>query len=491
MRFRSYRIMFIIVCVVVIGSGTSAKGVEYTVSLLPLDANVQVSSTDGVNFGGNSFGDERHAITLDSKLENLMDLNPEGYRSSGIVNVSADHQVGWANEADIFIGQRATLWNGTAETAVDLHPDRFQYSGAVDMSGDHQIGNGFLQNGLRTTALLWNGTAESVVELTPPGFWNSVARAISGDSQVGHIVPNPPNAIPRAALWHGTAESYIDLHPAGYRYSDAFGVSGDVQVGVGDPSGGVLGEQHALMWRGTAESFVDLHPEQFDFSIARDVAGDVIVGAVFRNDFPEEAFAWHGTAEGAINLHSYLEVIGADYTYSSAFSVTDDGTIYGWTNGHIAIWTPIADGDFDQSGQFDLVDILLLFEQIQSEDPDLDYDLDDDAQVTSTDLHVWIKGLRKTWIGDADLDGEFNTSDLVAVFQAGNFEKSDLLADWSQGDWNGDGAFNTSDLVAAFQDGGFERGPREAVVAVPEPNSILVFMVGLMASCIRGRRLTF
>ncbi|MCA9212206.1 MAG: hypothetical protein KDB27_04000 [Planctomycetales bacterium] len=74
------------------------------------------------------------------------------------------------------------------------------------------------------------------------------------------------------------------------------------------------------------------------------------------------------------------------------------------------------------------------------------------------------------WIGDADLNGEFNSGDLVAVFQAKEYE--DIFqgnSTWATGDWNGDGDFTTSDLVFAFQDGGYEKGLRPA--AVPEPSA--------------------
>ncbi|MEZ6119653.1 MAG: hypothetical protein R3C28_24230 [Pirellulaceae bacterium] len=47
-------------------------------------------------------------------------------------------------------------------------------------------------------------------------------------------------------------------------------------------------------------------------------------------------------------------------------------------------------------------------------------------------------------------------SDLVAVFQAGEYE--DLIptnSAFDEGDWNGDGEFTTADLVTAFQAGTF------------------------------------
>ncbi|MCA9172643.1 MAG: hypothetical protein KDB23_33490, partial [Planctomycetales bacterium] len=55
-------------------------------------------------------------------------------------------------------------------------------------------------------------------------------------------------------------------------------------------------------------------------------------------------------------------------------------------------------------------------------------------------------------VGDANLDGIFNSADIVQIFQAGKYElTTDGAASWSQGDWNGDGLFITSDLVFAFQ----------------------------------------
>ena len=60
--------------------------------------------------------------------------------------------------------------------------------------------------------------------------------------------------------------------------------------------------------------------------------------------------------------------------------------------------------------------------------------------------------------GDANRDGRFDSSDLVAVFAAGFYESPEFDAvTWEQGDWNGDGRFTTADLIAAFQYGGYER----------------------------------
>ena len=61
-------------------------------------------------------------------------------------------------------------------------------------------------------------------------------------------------------------------------------------------------------------------------------------------------------------------------------------------------------------------------------------------------------------VGDVNGDGIFNSSDLVAVFQAGHYE--DGIHDNSshtEGDWNRDREFDSSDLVLAFQLGLYEQ----------------------------------
>lgn len=59
--------------------------------------------------------------------------------------------------------------------------------------------------------------------------------------------------------------------------------------------------------------------------------------------------------------------------------------------------------------------------------------------------------------GDTNLDGHFNSADLVRVFQAGEYEDEVFAnSSWDEGDWNGDKEFNSSDLIAAFINGEYE-----------------------------------
>ena len=80
-------------------------------------------------------------------------------------------------------------------------------------------------------------------------------------------------------------------------------------------------------------------------------------------------------------------------------------------------------------------------------------------------------------IGDANLDGVFDSRDLVSVFQRGAYETGKLRG-WRWGDFNIDGVFTSSDLAFAFQDGGYEQGPRANVV--PEPTSFAILIAALI-----------
>ncbi len=138
-------------------------------------------------------------------------------------------------------------------------------------------------------------------------------------------------------------------------------------------------------------------------------------------------------------------------------------------------------GDFDGNGVLDADDIDLLASEVRRQTNLSSFDLNGDALVDSNDLRTFVDDLRQTYFGDANLDGEFNSSDLVAVFEAGEYE-DDLAGNsgWATGDWTGDAEFSSSDLVAAFQGGGYEQGPREAVASVPEPSSCCLIISGLL-----------
>jgi hypothetical protein len=166
-----------------------------------------------------------------------------------------------------------------------------------------------------------------------------------------------------------------------------------------------------------------------------------------------------------VSFHVFNFTFGVE-PYTSWF----DDTLFRF--GNVAL-----PGDFNQDGQLSEVDVNLLIDAIVAGGNAAAFDLTNDQLVNQQDLQGWVKDLRRTWIGDASLDGEFNSADFVKVFQAGKFEQN-VAATWGEGDWTGDHRFNSSDFVAAFQDGGFERGPRGATPGVPEPSGLALVLIG-------------
>ncbi|MCA9151719.1 MAG: hypothetical protein KDA92_20585 [Planctomycetales bacterium] len=138
--------------------------------------------------------------------------------------------------------------------------------------------------------------------------------------------------------------------------------------------------------------------------------------------------------------------------------------------------------DLNLDMQCDALDIDLLSEHIRQAQYIVDQDLDDDGQLTEADREVWVVDLQHTYFGDANLDGLFDSSDLVAVFAQGEYEDGlDENSGWADGDWDGDGDFSTSDLVVAFAGGGYDQGARASVVFVPEPNiAPVILLLGLL-----------
>ena len=60
-------------------------------------------------------------------------------------------------------------------------------------------------------------------------------------------------------------------------------------------------------------------------------------------------------------------------------------------------------------------------------------------------------------IGDVDFDGVFGSSDLIRVFQTGEYEDGvSNNSSFEEGDWNRDGDFDSSDLVLAFKLGRYD-----------------------------------
>jgi len=137
-------------------------------------------------------------------------------------------------------------------------------------------------------------------------------------------------------------------------------------------------------------------------------------------------------------------------------------------------------GDFDRDGILDLTkDLRLLRDQIESDTPDLSYDLDGDGQVAASDTTFWVERIRGRLVGDLNLDNRVDSTDFVDAHKFAKF-KTGEEADWRMGDVNGDRVFDSLDEKIIHMSGNYEakRSPRRsAVSSVPEP--ILLSLVGM------------
>jgi hypothetical protein len=198
---------------------------------------------------------------------------------------------------------------------------------------------------------------------------------------------------------------------------------------------------------------------------------------------------WHSLDDMPTPVHGVTGLAFLDGT----IHLPGGGTRVGGSSGsrihqayrpEISCGPAVQHGDLNNDGILDVDDLEMLTQGIADGEQDERYDLNGDEMINLLDHDYWVTSIRGTWFGDANLDGEFNTSDLVTVFQASKFE-NDENATWSEGDWDGDLRFGTGDLVKAFQEGGYEKGPRARINAVPEPPSSICVLGLLMAVFLR------
>ncbi len=158
-------------------------------------------------------------------------------------------------------------------------------------------------------------------------------------------------------------------------------------------------------------------------------------------------------------------------------------------------------GDFDGDGSLDVNDLKMLNESFKSGSNELSYDVNFDLTVDFKDVLSWIKCSKGTCIGDVNLDGIFDSSDLIQLFQQVAYESGELAL-WTQGDWNGDCKFDSGDLLVAFQAGCYQSeslfatacggpvddGAETSFVSIPEPTATCLLAWGAFWLIPRLRR---
>lgn len=113
-------------------------------------------------------------------------------------------------------------------------------------------------------------------------------------------------------------------------------------------------------------------------------------------------------------------------------------------------------GDFTDDRTINVDDITRLCQEINVPRRSLDFDMNNDNRVDRGDLDTLVHDLLETSYGDANLDGQFDSDDIVNMFIAGRYlTTSRDPTTWDQGDWNCDGVFDQHDIVEAFIDSGY------------------------------------
>ena len=102
------------------------------------------------------------------------------------------------------------------------------------------------------------------------------------------------------------------------------------------------------------------------------------------------------------------------------------------------------------------------------------YDLNGDKVTDRKDLDYLLNDVLQTTVGDVNLDGVFNSRDLVLLFQAAKFEDGKPNnANYKEGDWDLDGDFTNADLMLAWQAGAYvSERPAAQVAALAARDSI-------------------
>ena len=129
------------------------------------------------------------------------------------------------------------------------------------------------------------------------------------------------------------------------------------------------------------------------------------------------------------------------------------------TPGRVDFTVPII-GDLNSDRVLDASDIDLLCAAVHGAASDASFDLDNNGIVNRADLDVLTRDILEIRPGDGNLDGIFDSSDLVLAFISGQYEDGIAAnSGWQDGDWNCDREFTSRDLVAGFIESGYVASP--------------------------------
>jgi hypothetical protein len=177
--------------------------------------------------------------------------------------------------------------------------------------------------------------------------------------------------------------------------------------------------------------------------------GEVVIASIVRSPLHGELQLFY---DGSFTYRPEAGFVGSDsfeYVASDLRNQSEPTSVI-IVVGQQAILT----GDVNQDGRVNAVDVDAISAAIRNGENQ--YDINLDGATNADDRSYLISTVLESIAGDSNLDGIFDSSDLVLVFIAGGFEDGiEGNAGWATGDWDGDGDFTTRDFVYAFQSGGY------------------------------------
>lgn len=152
-----------------------------------------------------------------------------------------------------------------------------------------------------------------------------------------------------------------------------------------------------------------------------------------------------GYLDGQESLGSHGGVVGNDQFAGIVLHAGDIGVDYDFGER----LPDLSTGDVNGDGHIEPADIDAFYAAVAA--GNRHYDLTGEGRVDRDDLDRFVREVLRSTAGDVNLDGRFDSADLILVFVAGQYEDSiPGNSRWATGDWNSDGDFTTDDVVLAF-----------------------------------------
>ena len=468
---------------------------------------IGIENAPGINNDGDAIGLWANINAYNQDLVENADGNLEvGQFSNAIAALNLENEfpivkdasVYYSGTGDITIGSNwATSMNGEngATTSVATFFDSAQINSTDDVANPGLIPNGTLAEGIHITEIFYNPSSDD-----DDWEWFEIANG-TGSTIDFSATPffaddDDGSALTEPNVSSGTIENggVAVLFNADSLTVDhmkqAWGEDANY-IGVTAFPGLNNGGDHLGLWNDATAYNADKEADAFNSAIADvdfddgntwpndDGNGSIFLKAVDLDPSTGESWGLSTTQDG-ISMQ-------ADPAFQSQVPDHPGGDV--GSPGFVPAGNVGLAGDFNQDGMLDAADIDALTAAVNSQQNDTMFDLDGDADVDADDRAMWVVELKNTFFGDSNLDGQFGTGDLVAVFGAGQYEDGiEGNSTWASGDWNGDGDFSTTDLVFVFAAGGFEEGPRQTAQSVPEPSSIVVLLATFGLVTLRRRR---